>query len=442
MIIMWIILVCVISLSVAAIVLSSTSFGESKTTSSGTTGTVIENRIIVNTSNATKTLGGIIDSTKQYLIDGTIDMGSISVNVPVGGINISGLDVDVSILKSSVAGYTMFYSPLGGSGNVFMSSLSFEVSGNGSKLFSLIDATGFNTMEFNVVNFNNCTSLGTISSYRQGLENITGRFGGSPSLEMIGPWLGGWRITTSLTRQLSASMTEPLFKAGDGFSMSSRFLTDINCDLPANAAFLDFSDANFTESSLLQIQGAIFTRDGIFDAEDPNITPNISAADLESFWINNQGLPNTFVGGTNTIDEEATTTITAIDTFVPIAATTWISSDLQHFDVVAPNQLRHLGNIPRMFAVIINFIVDGLQNDVIILRITKFDNKSSTNIPQFDQERVINNFGGGGRDIAFFNVNFNVALNQGDYIFLEIANITGIDDLTAEVSSYFIIEER
>ena len=77
-----------------------------------------------------------------------------------------------------------------------------DVNGANSRVYNLSSLTGFEAFEFTRVNYNNCTSLGIIDSYRQGLEDGTGRFEGSPSLELAGLWVGGYRITTSIVRSL------------------------------------------------------------------------------------------------------------------------------------------------------------------------------------------------------------------------------------------------
>ena len=248
---------------------------------------------------AASDLSGTLLSNVVYFIDGIIDMGSQSIEVPVGGLSLVGSTFGVAQLTSSADGYTMFTSPLGGSGNLLGKDLSFEASGSGSQVFNIVSATGFDAFEFARINFNDCSSLGTVDNYRQGLEEGSGRFGGSPSLTLKGAWLGGYRITASIVRSLAGTMTAPLFSAGTGFVMQSRFLTDINCDLPTLAAFCDFSPTNFPNPSTLQIQGAIITRDGASNANDANITPNVGATDLCSAWRDNVGLKNTFVGGVN-----------------------------------------------------------------------------------------------------------------------------------------------
>ena len=114
---------------------------------------------------------------------------------------------------------TLFYS--NSSGNVLFNNIFIEVSGNNSQVYNLTSSTGFEAIECNTVNYNNCSSLGTLTNFRQGLELNTGRFGGSPSLTLEGTWLGGFRISTSIVRALGSGMTEPLFKEGSGLKFNS-----------------------------------------------------------------------------------------------------------------------------------------------------------------------------------------------------------------------------
>ena len=324
----------------------------------------LSNRVIVRTASD---LSGTLDSSKEYFIDGVVDMGSQSIEVPAGGLSFSGYNFDVSQLVSTASSYTMFTSPVGGSGNLVGKDYSIDVSGAGSKVYDITDATGFNAFEFARINYNNCSSLGTISGYRQGLETGTGRFGGKPELELAGTWLGGYFIDTSIVRSLDDGAYS-LFKAGAGFSMASRFRSNQNIDLPASVSFLDFSASNFVNPSTLQLEGCIITRAGVFDAEDSNLTPNIAASELVSAWAGNNGLPNTFVGGESVITAEITTTISVAGTFVDLAGT-YTPADLQHFDAPANGQLRHLGSSPREFSVSGQLVLDSGSNNEVDLKI-------------------------------------------------------------------------
>ena len=262
---------------------------------------------------------GVIDSTKTYYIDGIVDMGSTSIEVPATGISLHGSTFDVSQLISSEDNYTMFTSPGGGSGNVLMHDMSITTSGTSSQVFALTDATGFNAIEIEAVNFNDCTSLGYLDSYRQGLETGTGRFGGSPELEFRNTMVGGWRVDTSIVR--SVTVPTALFKAGSGLAYNGRFIIGINADLPATGALIDFAPANINNDESLQLNNCRITRSGVIDADDSTIHPNIDESNVKSIWSNNVGLPNTIKYIRGNITAEVTTTISEIDTYYPLLGT-------------------------------------------------------------------------------------------------------------------------
>lgn len=383
---------------------------------------------------------GVIDSTKVYFIDGIVDMGTTVIEIPAGGISITGVTFDVSKLISSEDNYTMFTSPVGGSGNVLGIDYAIEVTGNNSKVYDLVSASGFDAFEFSRINYNNCTSLGVIDNYRQGLEAGTGRFGGKPELELKGAWLGGYFIETSIVRNL-ADGAYSLYKAGAGFLMSSRFRSNQNIDLPASANFIDFAPSNFVNPSTVQLTNMLISRGGVFDATDTNITPNITAGELVCSWDGNNGIPNTFEGGSLGVATESTTTINTIGVYEDLTAASWSALDLQHFDNPSGNQLRHLGNAPREYKIIADFTIDSSSNNVLTLRVRRHDSSSATDFTVLEQSRQVNSLVG-GRDVAFFSININTVLDQNDYVFLEIANQSSTSNVTAELDSYYIVEER
>ena len=405
---------------------------------------LLDNQIKVTQSNVATTLGGIIDSTKEYFLDGIIDMGTTQITVPVNGITIRGYSFDISGLTSSENNYTMFISEsiAIGSGNVLGFDYYVSVTGTSSKVYELYDATGFNAFEFQRVNYNDCTSLGDIYEYRQGLETGTGRFGGSPSLTLHGIWLGGYRITTSIVRNMSDLTTEPLFKEGTLFQMNSRFLTDINVDLGALQPLLDFQPLNFLKPSTLQLQGGEITRNGIYNAVDSNLTPNVGKNDLCSYWKGNNGLPNTFVGGTASVTSEELTVISAGSTWYT-AEGIFTGTGLEHFTVSADGKLAHEGNSPREFQITSNLILESTANNDLTVRWQKWDDSASTFIPltYTESTRSVNSLVG-GRDVAFFTLIFGCTLDQNDYIQLQVKNNSGNNNVTMENGSFFRVEER
>lgn len=400
-----------------------------------------ETTVICNQSNISTTLGTTIDSTKVYLLDGVIDFTGTSLNIeiPANGINIIGSTFNVSGIKCTDAAYTLFTSAGGGSGDVLVERFHIEISGAGSQVYNITDSTGFHAIEADRVNYNDCSSLGTITGYRQGLETGTGRLGGAPELTLAGTWLGGFFIDTSIVRGLTNSAFS-LFKAGAGFTMASRFRSNQNIDLPALASFLDFAPANFTNPSTLQLEQCIVTRNGVSDASDSNLTPNIAASDLQSAWNGNNGLANTFTGGELTVTAEVLTTIAVAGTFVDLLGT-YASNDLQHFDTPSNGQLRHLGSSPREFKIIGQFVIDGGANDVAALKIVIFRDATTSFEDAKTITRVINNLQG-GRNVAYFSLDDNIILDANDYVKIQVANISDTTDVTAELDSYFTAEER
>ena len=402
----------------------------------------LNNIIIVRQDNVEVTLGATIDSDKEYFIDGQIDMGTTQITVPAGGMSLAGYNFDLSALYSSAENYTMFVSDVGGSGNILGRDYEIRVTGANSKVYDLTDATGFNAFEFARINYTACTSLGEITNYRQGLENGTGRFAGSPSLTLSGNWIGGYRISTSIVRSMSDTTTEPLFKAGPGFTMGSRFATDMNVDLGSLQPLLDFSPSNFTNPSTLQLQEMILTRDFVLDPTDTNITPNISADDLASYWKRNVGLENTYVGGTITVISEALTTISTVDTWVDLEGT-FLGTGLQHFSANTAGELTHTGISPREFEYNASFIIEGSANKSLSVRFNKWDNSAGafTPLDYTVQTRTVNSLVG-GRDVAIFSLMTSGELDQNDYLKLQVRNNTDNTDVTLEGSSFYRVQER
>lgn len=385
-------------------------------------------------------LAGQLDSNKFYFIDGKIDMGSQSIEVPVGGLFLGGTNLEVSRLTSSEENYKMFTSPVGGSGNLALAFCTFSVPGDGAQLLDVTAATGVEIFGMQNATFRNCTSLGELTGFFQGIELVTTRLFGKPTLKLSGTWTGGYRVDASLIRFADADMTTAFYQAGPGFTMASRFLSNANVDLPAGAALLDFAPANFPNSSTLLLDGMIVTREGVMNADDTGLTPNITEGALASNWRGNNGLPNTFVGARADITAEVETVINTVAVFETLLGTQTVS-DEQHFDSPANGQLRHLGATPREFKITIDLTIEGTQSTLLTLRVKKWDDSASDFVTVQDISRPVNNLPG-GNDVAFIPLSVNTILDKNDYLFLEIANVTGTQNVTAQIGGYFIVESR
>jgi len=383
-----------------------------------------------------------LSSDFVYFLDGVIDLTWlwISIEVPAWGLYLSWHNFDLSWLVCNDANYTMFTSPVWGSWNLVWDNLQIEVSGSNSQVFDISSLTWFEALELIAINYNNCTSLGSIDSYRQLLESWTGRFWWTPSLTFTWTWSWWARITTSITRWLDNAMVDAIFRAGVWFTMQSRFLTDMNIDLGSTAPFIDFSDVNLPNPSTLQIQGAIVSRNGVFDPMDSTISPNIDHTNTSSIWAGNKWLFNTTMWWLINIDAEVTTNITSSNTFVDLNWT-FSASNLQHFDSPSQWQLRNIWD-PLEISISWQLILESNQNNDVSLKIVIWRDATSMFEDWRIITRTINNLQW-GRDVWYFNISSNtVFLNQNDYIKLQVANLTWSWNITAELDSFYVIEKR
>jgi hypothetical protein len=211
-------------------------------------------------------------------------------------------------------------------------------------------------------------------------------------------------------------------------------------DLNATVAFFDFAPANFTNPSTVQLEGCLVTRNGVQDATDTTLIPNMPKGSLVANFTGNIGLPNTFVGSLSTVSAESITGITSPNTFYDLKGT-WTASDLQHFDSPANGQLRHLGTSPREYRLFADLSIDSGSNNQIAVKVKKWDDSASSFVDEFVQVRTVNSLSG-SRDVAFFTIRIGLVLDQNDYAFLQVANVNTTTNATAEVGSFFTVEER
>lgn len=400
----------------------------------------LQSEVIVTQDNYKTTLASI-DSTKQYRIDGIIDMTAdpITVEVPVGGWSFRGLNFDVSGIKCSASNFTLAESAVGGSGNILGADCFIQIDGANSRAWNFTDANGFNAFEFSQLNYINCTSLGIITGYRQGLESGTGRFGGTPELTLDGSWIGGYKITTSVAGNLSPSFNGYLFKAGGTLSLNSRFQCDMNINLPALAGFCDFSPSNFANPNTLLPEAMRVTRNGVIDPDDANLTPNVTEKDICSNWYRNVGLKNTFKGGFFKVTTEVATPIAATNTRYPLLGT-YTVSNLAHFDSPSQGQARFISDSTFEFEVKAAFKIEGNQNNVINIYVVIDRAVGGTDTIEVFPSVIDNLLG--TRDIAIVNIDHPIDMKFNDVLRFEIENESATATLTAEIGSYFQVKER
>lgn len=374
-------------------------------------------------------------SDTLYVIDGEIDLAGVSIVPPAEGLSISGLGFGVSKILCTEDNFTAITSPGGGSGDIFIDKLVFDIQGTASKVFDVNDVTGFSTIELVQVNFENCTSIGVIDSYRQLFGNVLGIFSCLDGLEFKGSWVGGAKLINTIARG-----TPNVFKAGAGLTFGSRFFTDINIDLPAGTSYLaNFSPSNFSKDSLFQLTAINITRNGNFNVDDANYLPNITRADTESLFTGCIGARNTVPMGTWNVSTPAATTVAVINTLYKLAGTTTYRDLIHTSNGGGNNSLTYDNSLPTEFEIKTTAEILGTAGDEIELMIRIYDSSAAGYVDAVSVIKPIVNYPGGTADRAVFTIFDVLDLANNDRVELWVRNLTAARNVTLAAGSIFNI---
>jgi len=392
---------------------------------------VLDNRVIVKT----EADFGVIDSTKEYFLDGFITVTGAGVNIPNGvkfnvrsyNFNLGGI-TNIDINGKCVSG--------GSVGDILATDCSFSAT-DGIGL-DVVSDTGNEAIEFNRVNFNGCSQAAmVIDNFRQLLIDGCGFFGGTPNIEFRG-LMNGARITTTIIRGISNSTV--FFKAGAGFEMTGSFLTDLNIDLNATGVLCDFTESNFTDvdiiPNVLKFKGARVFRNGITNSDSTSAIPNISESSLASFWSENEGLNNTLIGGRVTITTEVETVITTIDTYVNLLGT-FTGEEEVHMESTAAGTLKNLDGEQKEYLLFTGGKLESNQDDMLKIAIFAFRDATSTE-ELIREETVTVDRLQGARDVADANIITRGILRANDYFFMKVKNLSSTGNITGELSVFML----
>lgn len=368
-----------------------------------------------------------------YFIDGIINLGSKKLVVGTGGLSIDGLGFGRSFLVSSENSYTMIESDTGGSGDVEFRRVSFTASGAGSRVLGVTDHDNNSAIDILGCNFISCTSIGYIDGYRQFFADIIAAFGCGDGIEFRNPWAGGAKLTNALVRGAGSNFT--MFKAGAGLTFGSRFYTDLNIDLPTGttSSISDFSPSNFTKSNQLQINSAQVTRNGSVNIDDAFYFPNISHADVESYWQSNSGIRNTVIGGIWTTTAEAATTVSADSTYYKLAGTTTYSN-LIHMSNTTDNAFVFDSDVQSQMDIFSSLEILGIAGDEISVKIRVWDNSLSSYVDYLEITKPIVNYPSTS-DRAVFTLVGEIVVGESDRVEIWVANMTAARDVTMALGS-------
>lgn len=370
-----------------------------------------------------------LSSTQLYYVDGHLDITGYSIEVPAGGLMIQGLGFNVSSITTTEENGVIFSSPVGGSGDLLFSDVAFTASGTGSKVFALTDVDGTHAFEYQRVNFNGCVDLGYVDGYRQGLEQGTGRFGGTPTLEFRGTWAGGYFMDTSIVRGITDS-TYSLFSSAIGHTFGSRFFSNANIVVPSNVTVFEFAPTNFVNDETFQINGAQFAGAG-------TVLSGIDETSTKTRVSNTRGIPNTYVGGYWSCTSAAATSFSLVSTPVKLAGTT-TASDLEWFSSSNANDLTYDSTIEnKLYATFTGSFSGGNTKDFTIV-FRQWDDSAGSYV---NSSSTTFSTDGNGNYTNLALHSSRITMGENDRVELWIQNDTDTTSITMQEGSQLLLKE-
>lgn len=392
----------------------------------------IKNAIVVNSKEDLLN----IDSSKVYIVDGAIDMGTQSVEVPEGGLSIAGLNGSraTSKLISTENNFTLFtVAPSGSfSGPVVTQSMTIDISGTNSKVYDLDNDENSHAIDISGVNYENCTSLGDLTSYRQLLLDDVGFIFIEDGITFNGTMSGGIAVLTTIAIGFPAAAT--MFKEGASFILNGSIRSDINfLSVDASSVLFDFQESNISN-------------DGAFSLTNvrtiaTNAIPNVPSSSVKARFRNCSGIDNTYIGGNFTVSSDVATTISTVNTLVKMAGTTTYD-DLQWSQANGNNSIESISSLTYDIEVKGTLSFSGGNNDKMGLQIRLWDDSASAYVNVGPRYTATLNGGSGSTRVENLPFFANATLNENDRIEIWIENQTDTTDITADVGGFVAVEER
>lgn len=390
-----------------------------------------EKQVIVNSASQ---FDGNLKSDVVYLVDGVIDMGATQITVPQGGLTIHGLDLAVSGLSTSENSHTLFIDDGVFSGDLFLRDMFVTVSGVGSQVFDLDNDGNNDAVECTMFNFVNCTSLGILSNYRQGLWDGFATVACVDGLTMDGTWSGGFAALTSIIVTAGTPFTGTLLKKGAALVVNGSIRSDMNAlQIDDTGAVCDFEPANITND-------AEFLMNGVRVNPGANAFPNMPASSVKANFTNCVGTPNTHIGGQWSITSAVATDLTVATGQNPnklAGVTTYV--DLQHFSGAVDNAYTYIGT--DEVAVVVSGVlgIAGTANDVICAIIRHWDDSASTYFDIAMSGGVTMNAGGRAEGVSLEGI---IDMDTSDRVEIWIENQSGDRNATADLGGIVHISRR
>lgn len=378
-----------------------------------------------------------IDSSVFYRLDGFIDTGSTSLEIPAGGFYFGGDSYFTSGLFSNADNYTMFINKAGeAAGSVLSKDAELFVNGANSKYFDLDNQGNNGSFEMLSTNigraFQNSAPVGNLANYRQFRIDDFAFFSLTDGLTFDGVWGGGFSVTgTILLFNTSAGLT--VFKEGAGLVFNGSSISGLNATgVLDDAAIFGFQDSNFSRDEGFILDGARFNIGS-------NPIPNMSSATTKKKFKNCSGVGNTYIGAEWEVTSEAMTIL--VQNVITKAAGVTSYTNQVHFSNSDSNAFIFDSTVEKECTIEGQLIISGVANNVLTVTLRKFNNSTGLyeNIREFTRQitNIVGSF-----DVAYFNPYAPVVLNQGDRVEVWLTNTSSSAAATILDGSFLHVDAR
>lgn len=373
-------------------------------------------------------LAGQLDSSKVYVIAGSVDVGDNFIDIPEGGLTLRGLDTDVSSLS---ANGVLF----GGTGAYTGRIKLIDMSISSPAVFALDNTGGPSaTSEISCdgVNFVGCASLGEAVGYRQGLWSNVGVIFCDDGLTLSGAWSGGFASLSSIVLGMAGGT---LFKAGTAFTMAGSFRSNMNAlSLDDTGGFCDFEPANI-------LTDGGFSMEGVRVNPNSNAFPNMPPSSTRAQFNNCKGTDDTYPGGEFIVTADGTTTIAAADTLYQITAA-GVGNNLDWTTISNTNAIEYLSTQPISVNVGGSLSFSGGNNDQVGLQVRQWDESASAYVNIGPEYTATLNGGLLGTRAENLSFSATAKIDFGDRIEIWIKNKSDDSDISTLAGGEFRVTER
>jgi len=316
--------------------------------------------------------------------------------------------------------------------NLFFLQIKLEASGTNSQAIVMNGATGFESLDMKVVEFEGDTKYGTLTDIRQAFWDTGFSFEAKEGFTLGGTMSGGFTLVNSRLINTGGF----ILGAAPSLTLNS-IRSNVNATVESGDVAFDFDFDNFLIDQGFQVQGARIDGDGAMLSAFTGSTDNTAAEkSRKSNFSNNVGSisKNSRIGGLWTCTVEVSTPLTS-GVAAKILGTT-VYEDMQHLSNTTDNAFVAADTNVIMYELDGEITLDAPSNVDMTMTVRKWDDSLGSYTDIATILKRVPNFQGGTDLVTFRPFVPELELSEDDRIELWITNSSNSQDVTMLISSF------